>query len=161
MAKVEKIEKHGEKQMRKNLKIAIISTILIVVALDTALWAAYTFYSPFTQPFNPFRTVPPPPNSNPGDLEVFYAAESVISSLNISLLIILLTANVDLFRKTRTKFTFGLLIFSAAFLVKDLTSNPLIIWVFGYRQVGLGPFALLPNLFELIVLVVLLYLSFE
>ncbi|MGD0451449.1 MAG: hypothetical protein ABSA79_10405 [Candidatus Bathyarchaeia archaeon] len=147
--------------MRKNLKITIVATILIVVALDAALWATYTFYNPSNQPFNPFNPVPPPPNGNPGDLEIYYFAESVISSLNIALLVFLLISNADLFRKTRTKFTFGLLIFSAAFLVKDLTSSPLVISVFGYRQVGLGPFALLPDLFELVVLVVLLYLSFE
>lgn len=142
--------------MDKNLKIAIVSVILIVVALDAALWAVYAFY----QPFNPLSPLPPP-TSNPGDLEVFYAAEAVVSSLNIALLVFLLIINADVFRKTRSKFTFGLLIFSTAFLVKELTSSPLIIWAFGYRQIGLGPFALLPDLFELIVLVVLLYLSFE
>jgi len=147
--------------MHKNLKMAIIATILIVVALNAALWAAYTYYNPVRQPFNPFSPVPPPPNGNPGDFEVYYAAESVISSLNIALLVFLLITNADMFRKTRTKFTFGLLIFSTAFLVKDLASSPLLIQVFGYHQVGLGPFALLPDLFEFVVLVVLLYLSFE
>ncbi len=142
--------------MHRNLKIAIVLVILTVVAVDAALWAVYSFY----QPFNPLRPLPPP-TSNPGDLGVFYAAEAVVSSLNIALLVLLLITNADIFRKTRSKFTFGLLIFSTAFLFKDLTSSPLIIWAFGYRQVGLGPFALLPNLFECVVLVVLLYLSFE
>jgi hypothetical protein len=142
--------------MRKNLKIMFVLVILIVVALDAALWAAYSFNQPF-KPLNPM----PPPNGNPGDFEVFYAAEAVVSTLNIALLVLLLVTNADIFRKTRSKFTFGLLIFSTAFLFKDLTSNPLVIWVFGYHQMGLGPFALLPNLFELVVLVVLLYLSFE
>jgi len=146
-----------KKRMHKNLKIVLVLVILIVVALDAALWAAYTFY----KPFNPLSPLPPPPNSNPGDLEVFYAAEAVVSSLNIALLVFLLITNADMFRKTRSKFTFGLLIFSTAFLFKDLTSSPLVIWVFGYHQEGLGPFALLPDLFELVVLVVLLYLSFE
>jgi len=146
-----------KKRMHKNLKIVLVLVILIVVALDAALWAAYTFY----KPFNPLSPLPPPPNSNPGDLEVFYAAEAVVSSLNIALLVCLLITNADMFRKTRSKFTFGLLIFSTAFLFKDLTSSPLVIWVFGYHQEGLGPFALLPDLFELVVLCVLLYLSFE
>lgn len=150
-----------KKRMYKNFKIAIVLVILIVVALDAALWAAYTFYKPFSQPFNPLRPLQPPLTSNPGDLEVFYAAAAVVSSLNIALLVFILITNADMFRKTRSKFTFGLLIFSTAFLIKDLTSNPLVIWVFGYRQEGLGPFALLPDLFELVVLVVLLYLSFE
>lgn len=142
--------------MRKNLKMMLVLIVLIVVAFDAAFWAVYSFY----QPFNPLQPLPPP-ISNPGDLEVFYVAETVVSSLNMVLLTLLLIVNADIFRKTRSKFTFGLLIFSIAFLFKDLTSSPLVIWVFGYHPAGLGPFALLPGLFELVVLVVLLYLSFE
>jgi len=142
--------------MRKKIKIMLVSIVLIVVALDAAFWAAYSFY----QPLNPLQPLPPP-TSNPGDLEVFYIAQTVVSSLNLVLLAILLIVNADIFRKTRSKFTFGLLIFSTAFLFKDLTSSPLVIWLFGFHPAGLGPFALLPDLFELVVLVVLLYLSFE
>jgi hypothetical protein len=43
--------------------------------------------------------------------------------------------------------------------MKDLTSNPMIIRAFGFGLYGLGPFALLPDLFELVALSVLLYLS--
>jgi len=146
-----------EKHMFKNFRIASVIAILLIVAVGAALWAAYAF----NQPFSPLKPLPPPSQSNPGDLEVFYAAETVVSSLNIALLVYLLFTNSDMFRKTRSKFTFGLLIFSLAFLVKDLTSSPFVIWVFGYRQQGLGPFALVPNLFELIVLCTLLYLSSE
>lgn len=142
--------------MQKNLKILLILVVLIVVALDAAFWAAYSFY----QPIDPLRPVAPPV-SNPADLELFYIAQTVVSSLNMVLLAVLVIVNVDIFRKTRSKFTFGLLIFSIAFLFKDLTSNPLIIWMFGFHPVGLGPFALLPDLFEFVVLTVLLYLSFE
>ena len=142
--------------MRKNIKIMLVAVALIVVASDAAIWAAYSFYQPLT----PLQPIPPPPG-NPGDLEVFYIAQTVVSSLNLALLAILLILNADIFRKTRSKFTFGLLIFSTAFLFKDLTSSPLVIWLFGFHPAGLGPFALLPDLFELIVLAMLLYLSFE
>jgi hypothetical protein len=142
--------------MQKNLKILLVLVVLIVVALDAAFWAAYSFY----QPIDPLKPVAPPV-SNPADLELFYIAQTVVSSLNMVLLAVLVIVNVDIFRKTRSKFTFGLLIFSTAFLFKDLTSNPLIIWMFGFHPVGLGPFALLPDLFEFVVLTVLLYLSFE
>jgi hypothetical protein len=145
------------KRMSKNLKIVLMLVILMAVALGAALWAEYTFY----QPVNPLRPLPPPPNSNPGDLGIFYMAEAVVSSLNMALLVFLLIMNADMLRKTRSKFTFGLLILSAALFVNVLTSNPLVIGAFGYHQEGLGPFALLPDLFVLVVLSVLLYLSFE
>jgi len=146
-----------ENRMNKNLKIVLITVILILVALTAALLATYAF----NQPFNPLRPIPPPPTGNPGDLQVFYISEAVVSTLNMMLLVLLLVTSADIFRKTRSKFTFGLLILAAAFLVNVTTSNPLVIWAFGYHQMGLGPFALLPDLFELVVLCVLLYLSFE
>jgi hypothetical protein len=155
--KVEKRQSKMEKHVYRNMKLAFVLVVLIAVALCTAVWALSTFY----QPFNPLRPLPPPPESNPGDLQLFYAVNAVVSSVNIALLVFLLITNVDIFRKTRSKFTFGLLIFSVAFLFKDLTSSPVVVWAFGFRAAGLGPFALLPALFEFVVLVVLLYLSFE
>ena len=154
-----------EKQMYKNTKIVLLLAILIIVALGTAIWASYAYFKPFSpfspQPPSPNQGNPPPSQGIAGDLEVFYVAEAVVSSLNIALLVFLLVSNADIFHRTRSKFTFGLLIFSAAFLVKDLTSSPLVIWVFGYHQQGLGPFAFVPDLFEFVVLCALLYISFE
>ncbi len=151
--------------MYKNPKIVLLLAILIIVALGTAIWASYAYFKPLS-PFSPQPPLsshgnPPPSQGIPGDLEVFYVAETVVSSLNIALLVFLLVSNADMFHRTRSKFTFGLLIFSAAFLVKDLTSSPLVIWVFGYHQQGLGPFAFVPDLFEFVVLCALLYISFE
>jgi hypothetical protein len=40
-----------------------------------------------------------------------------------------------------------------------LVSNPFMMWAFGFRAFGLGPFAMLPDLFTLAALSVLLYLS--
>ena len=152
-------------RMYKNSKIVLLLAILIVVALGTAIWASYVYFKPFS-PFSPLPGRPsqgsqPANQGIPGDLQLFYAIEAVVSSLNIALLVFILVSNTDMFRKTRSKFTFGLLIFSAAFLVKDLTSSPLLIWVFGYRQQGLGPFAFVPDLFEFVVLCALLYISLE
>jgi hypothetical protein len=67
----------------------------------------------------------------------------------------------DIYRKTRSEFTVGLIIFSATLLLYALTSNPIVIRAFGFRLFGLGPFALLPDVFTFVALIILLYLSIK
>ena len=101
----------------------------------------------------------PPQYNIPGDIEFFYTAKTVVSTVDVALLVLLLFTYAGIYRKTRSEFTVGLMIFSAVLLLNALTSNPLVIWAFGFRPVGLGPFALLPDLFTLVALSVLIYLS--
>jgi hypothetical protein len=139
-----------------NTRIWLILVALIAVVLAgilAALWAVSTFFSPFSpfeHPTSPYV---------PGDIEFFYTAQAVVSTINVTLSIILLLIYVSIYRKTRSEFTIGLIIFSAVFLLNALASNPLVIRAFGYRPVGLGPFALLPDLFAFGALIILLYLS--
>jgi hypothetical protein len=144
-----------ESQMNKNLLIWVVILItLIAVALLAGFWAASTFYTP--QFF--LRRVPPI-GEIPGDIEFFYIAKTMVSTVNIALLAFLILTYADIYRKTRSEFTIGLLIFAIVFLIKDFTSNPMVIHAFGFGLYGLGPFALLPDLFEFVALAVLLYLS--
>lgn len=62
-------------------------------------------------------------------------------------------------RKTQSEFTIGLIIFSMVLLLYALASNPLLHRAFGFRAFGLGPFAMLPDLFTCVALSVLLYLT--
>jgi len=144
-----------ESQMnRKSLWIWLIILItLIAVAFLAAYWAASTIYPPF------FYRRLEPPTAIPGDIEFFYVSRTVVSTINIALLAFLVTTYADIYRKTRSEFSVGLLIFSVVFLMKDLASSPFVTGAFGFRAFGLGPFALLPDLFELAALSVLLYLS--
>lgn len=143
--------------MNKNRKILLVIIVaLIAVALVAALWASYSFQFPVSE--FPERSIPQSDHIF-GDFEFFYVAQTVLSTVNIALLVFLLTTYVDIYRKTRSQFTLGLIIFSLAFLFRTLTANPLFMWIFGFRAFGLGPFALLPDLFELLALSVLLYLS--
>jgi len=142
-------------QMNKTLWIWIVILVtLIAVALLAGLWAALTFYHPQFS----WRQLPPP-GSIPGDIEFFYIAKTVVSTLNIALLSFLILTYADIYRKTRSQFTIGLLMFSIVFLMKDFASNPMVIRASGFGLYGLGPFALLPDLFEFAALSVLLYLS--
>jgi disulfide bond formation protein DsbB len=156
LEKVEKGEKTMNSHMNKNVKIwLVIIVTLIAIALLAAFWASYAF--PF--PPSEFPQRRPPSEYIFGDLEVFYIAQTVLSTVNVALLAFLLTTYIDIYRKTRSQFTLGLIIFSSVFLLRALTANPLFMWVFGFRAFGLGPFALLPDLFEFVALSILLYLS--
>jgi hypothetical protein len=127
-----------------------------VVAFLAAVWATSTFWFPrfYWEP----REWPPPENI-PGDIEFFYTVQAVFSAINVTLSVILLLTYVSIYLKTRSEFTIGLMIFSAVFLMNALASNPFVVWAFGYRPLGLGPFAMLPDVLTFVALAVLLYLS--
>jgi hypothetical protein len=95
----------------------------------------------------------------PGDIELFYTVKTVISTVNVALVIILLLTYVEIYQRTKSNFTVGLMIFSIILLFYTLTSNPIIQWLFGFSAFGLGPFAMLPDLFACVALSILLYLS--
>ncbi|MEM1538971.1 MAG: hypothetical protein QXW82_05550 [Candidatus Bathyarchaeia archaeon] len=133
--------------------LLILLPILVLVAVLAAVWAASTYWSPR------FPWQPRHPYNVPGDIEFFYIAKTVISTINVTLLIFLLIVYVDIYRKTRSEFTVGLIIFAATLLLYALASNPIVIRAFGFMPFGLGPFALLPELFTFMALGVLLYLS--
>jgi hypothetical protein len=143
--------------MNQSMKFGLIIATLVVVAILAALWASSTFWFPFSsEPFEPRLR---PQGIIPGDIEFFYTAKTVVSTINITLLIFLLAIYAGIYAKTRSEFTIGLMIFSAVLLLNALASNPVVTWLFGFRAFGLGPFALLPDLFTLVALTVLLYLS--
>ena len=143
-----------EKQMSTRFKIGAILTILISVAVVAALWAQVALHQPIL-----IRRAPPPSGFVEGDFEVFYTAFTIISTINIALLVMVLVTYINIYSKTRSPFTIGLIIFALAFLLKDVASHPFVVGLFSFRAYGLGPFAFLPGLFELAALSVLLYLS--
>jgi type III secretory pathway component EscS len=134
---------------------------VVAVAVLAAIWAATAIYEfQARQPGFPFSPVQPP-RYIPGDIELFYIMRTVLSAVNITLLVVLIVTYASIYVKTRSEFTIGLLIFAIVFLLKDLTANPFVIGAFGFGLYGLGPFALLPDLFEFVALTVLLYLSIK
>ena len=144
-----------EKQMSYRFKVGIILTIIATVAVVTALWALVALHEPTFL----VRRAPPPGGFVPGDFEYFYVAFTIISTINIALLVIVLISYLGIYNKTRSPFTVGLIIFAAAFLLKDIASHPFVTGLFRFSAYGLGPFAFLPGVFELAALSVLLYLS--
>jgi len=144
--------------MSKNLKILMLLTILLAAASLAVLAISYLNDKPNqrTFPFGPRSYFP-----NPADLDFYYVARTVFSTINIVLLVVLIVNYVSIFLKTRSEFTVGLILFAVFFLIKDITWSPFVVRFAGFDVFGLGPFAFLPDLFELIALSVLLYLSVE
>ena len=79
--------------------------------------------------------------------------------MNAFLLISLLSMYWKVYSDTGLEFSLGLVIFSFALLLYALVSNPLLVSVAGFRASGLGPFAMLPDLFTSIASFTLLYIS--
>ena len=103
----------------------------------------------------------PPPGGIPGDIELYYILNTVFSTLNATLLVFLLAIYAEIYFKRKVEFTLWLIIFCSVLLLYALTSNPIIQWAFGFRPFGLGPFAVLPDVFTFIALVILFYLTME
>jgi len=141
--------------MNKSMKAWLILATVIVMAILATLWATSTFL--FVTP--PWAHHGLPPFNIPWDIEFFYTAKTVVSTINVTLLVFLLVTYIGIYKKTKSEFTVGLTIFTVVLLLYALTSNPLVQWAFGFRAYGLGPFAMVPDLFTCIALAVLLYLS--
>ncbi len=148
-----------ENQMTNKGNNRLVLTLLLIAMLAlVAVLAAFWFISINQSGLQQIRT---PPGFIAGDLEYFYVAFAVLSMLNIALLVLLISVYIDIYRKTKSPFTVGLVIFAVVFLIKDLTDSPLITSMLGFRAYGLGPFAFIPSLLEFFALTVLLYLSIK
>jgi hypothetical protein len=152
--------KHHMKKHRtsKNVKIWLVLGMLAAVAMVTTFWVITYMIQPMRPPW---ELRPTPTTFVPGDIELYYIIKTIISAINITILIFLLITYIGIYRKTKSEFTIGLIIFSMILLLNVLASSPFVIQGFGFRLLGLGPFAMLPDLFTCIALIILLYLSVE
>jgi len=139
----------------------VLATVMVVAAVVIAVLIALWATSRVEVVPPPFGLRPPREQINPLDIQLFYTLETVVSVVNVTLSIILLLMYVSIYRKTHSEFTIGLIIFSAVLLLHAFVSIPLLHRAFGFYEVGLGPFAVLPDLFTCVALAVLLYLTFK
>jgi len=142
-------------RMTNQTKIALVLLALVAVAILSGFWA--TTFGPLAPPFEP--RIRPPMDQIRQDLELFYMIKTIVSSVNVTLLVFLLATYIGIYKKTQSEFTVGLIVFSMVLLLYALASNPIVQVAFGYRAFGLGPFAMLPDVFSLVALSVLLYLT--
>jgi hypothetical protein len=146
--------------MTRNKKIALLLAVLLVLTTLLAVVLS-SYFNPFSSKVSsqnsPFA---PRPQANfAGDLELYYMFRTILSTVNIVLIAVLIFNYIGIYLKTRSEFTLGLMLFAAMLLIKDITLNPIIIGLGGFGLSGLGPFAFIPDLFEMTALLVLFYLS--
>jgi hypothetical protein len=139
--------------MNRKHKILILLVVLIVLTAVVAVLLA-TLRRGLDFPFIPRQYRP-----NPADIELYYIARTVFSTINIVLTLVLIVNYVSIYFKTKSQFTIGLTLFASFFLIKDITWSPFVIGFAGFGTFGLGPFAFLPDLFEMAALLVMFYLS--
>ena len=137
--------------MKKNTLLATMFVAMIVAALVGYLLAAFLLPPP--------DSIPPPPL--PEEMQLMVTLKTMLSFVNLVLIVPLLIIYVGIYREMQSKFTSGLIVVILVFAFYALTSNPLIHFLFGYYASGLGPFTILPDAFTTVALLVLFNLSLE
>lgn len=94
-------------------------------------------------------------------LSTYIRGKTLISAVNVILLVYLFATYVDMYRQTKASFTLGLVFLSGALLSYSLFTNPVLLTVSG----GSGGirivryFNFLPDLFTTVASTILIYLS--
>ena len=101
------------------------------------------------------------PVPQPGDNAWYYSVRVVLSIVNVALLLAILYIYADIYREIKSKITIGQMLVMLAFLAYAITSNPAVQLAFGFRAEGLGPFAMIPDMFTALALAILLEMSLE
>jgi MFS family permease len=101
-----------------------------------------------------------PPDLHPAVL-LGMTLKTIVTFVNMALLLLLLGIYVDLYRHLKSNFTAGLVLLILVLLMNALTSNPLLFFRIGNPIMGFGGGFIIPDLFTTFALIVLFYLSLE
>ncbi|MDR1992972.1 MAG: hypothetical protein LBQ98_05685 [Nitrososphaerota archaeon] len=142
-----------------NRKQAIFGLLIVLLVLSACAAVLIALYQGETRGHPNFLFGPRTYRTNPADIELYYWARTILSTLNIVLITVLIVSYINIYLKTKSEFTIGLLFFATFLLIKDIAWSPFIIGALGFGIFGLGPFAFLPDLFEMAALLVLFYLN--
>jgi small-conductance mechanosensitive channel len=140
-----------------NKKLTVLLQIIaiaIVVAIIGLVLASLMLPPPEIAP-------PPIPQPDRVLMDIFLKVKTMISLVNIVFIIAIISIYRGIYRQVKSQFTMGLIIVMLVLLMYAFTSNPLIQILFGYQAQGLGPFAMIPDIFTTFALGLLLYISFD
>ncbi len=130
---------------------------MIAILLGALVIGVFAFYASSSMAIHGGRGMGG--NSMSGDLEIYYSLKAVLASVNAFLLVSLSVIYLQVYRETGLEFSLGMVIFSVALLLYAFASNPLLVRYAGFMGSGLGPFAMLLDLFICIAAFTLLYIS--
>ena len=86
--------------------------------------------------------------------------KALVTFGNLILLLCLLFIYAKSYEQIKSKFALGLIAFIILLIMHAITSNPLFHYTCGYRRMyALGWIAILPDMFEFVALLILLYIS--
>jgi hypothetical protein len=142
--------------MNKRNQIALF-IVSISLAAVLGIILSWTFIINASTPHYPFDI----PHEFLPAITLFVTLKTVVSFVNMALILLTLAIYVDIYKRIKSKFTAGLILMIVVLLMHALTSNPLLQFRFGYQVIGLGPLSIIPDLFTTIALTVLFYLSLE
>jgi NADH:ubiquinone oxidoreductase subunit 5 (subunit L)/multisubunit Na+/H+ antiporter MnhA subunit len=146
----------AKRSMKKRTTNAlIISIIVIAVVFGTVMGSLYA--------------PPPPQEGRPPHIpeieqdphNYLMVIKTTITVINITISLILIVLYVRIYREVRSDFTIGLIVVMFTLLLYSVTSNPLLLFLFGYHGVGMGLFMIIPDMFSTVCLATLLYLSLK
>ena len=86
--------------------------------------------------------------------------QAMITLGNVILLLCLLFIYAKSYNQIKSKFALGLIAFIVLLIVQAFTSIPFVHYMWGFRRMhALGLFVILPDVFEFVALLILLYIS--
>ena len=135
---------------KKNVRGAMF-VVMVLAALIGYLLAVFFLPLPGTTP------IPPPPE----EMQLMVTLKTMLSFVNLVLVIPLLVIYINIYRDVQSKFTSSLIIVILVFALYALSSNPLVHILFGYYAIGLGPCTIIPDAFTTLALYLLLNLSLK
>jgi len=146
-----KNDEMNNKKLSVILSVVVIATIVAVIGLMLSSFI-----------LRPPETVPPPiPQPDRVLMDIFLKVKTMVSLVNIVFIFALMAIYRGIYQQVKSQFTMGLIIVMLVLLLYALTSNPLVQILFGYQAQGLGPFAMVPDVFTTFALGLLLYISLD
>ncbi len=148
--------------MSENGKTKAIALVVVLLIVGTIIGFALSYASLKKGKELAEKRGQPFENKRLARIFIFrYTASVIIITVNIFLLLGLFWVYANTYAKTKSSFMLGLLFFIGVLFIQSLLSLPTLATLFGYTPYGLGPFGVLPHLFETLALVILLILSLE
>ena len=149
---------------KKNIVVIILISVIVLVLASTLI--PIMVKTPHPGPGqNPLQSTNPPPSQQQRPAEQpstpMENLKTVISFINIGLILPLFIIYAGIYRKIRSSFTLGLMAVIFALGMYAVTSNPLLVSLLGGRPDYIGLFQIVPDLCATAALAILIWTSME